>query len=478
MRDSAGGSLAIAGSVVLAGSKVWAQICGLILLALAARYLTLTEFGVFALASAISMGLNQWVGVGAYEYVIRETENDTAPSTAFWLNTLVGVGLALLGLLIARPVSELYKAPDLYLLLVIMAPLTIPAGWRSVGESLLVRRNRLGAAGGASIAVETLAMVAAIWAFLSGYGLWALAVHKAAQFLLAPVFFLTAAQWAPSLRWRNAEARAILRLSGPLTTERVLGFTSSYGVDLVLGLLLNPAAVGVYRIGVRIITAVQFVLFETLKSRAWTRLSKAAQRSTANLAETAEMLIGQAWVLCLPVFVGLALTADLVVAVALGEGWEESAVIVRILCASSIAAIVSILMEPLAAIHRKVSVLVALRIVMIAALIPAVIFTAAAGPSAVAFAQMLVAVGIGAVTIVLQSRLFGLRADPGRPEVLAATAAVAVMAVVVVSVRGLFAGPAGAIELTLCACAGALSYVASLWLIRRLFARSLFTSWI
>lgn len=468
--------------MILAISKVWSQLCGLVILVLAARFLSTTEFGVFALATAVSMTLNQWVGVGSYEYVIREVNDEKAPSTAFWFNTLAALFFTAIGFLVAAPASQIYRAPDLFLLILVMSPLAIPAGWRSVGESLLIRRNQLGSAGVASIIQETLAIFAAVWALLSGYGVWSLAIHKCAQFILSPVIYLALARWAPSFVWRRQDVSAILRLGAPLTLDRALAFFGSYGADLILGLLLSPAAVGVYRIGVRIVTALQFVLYETLRSRAWARLTMAAAQSKAMLAPAGERILGQAWMVFAPVFAGLALTADLLIFLALGPGWEASAGVTRMLCIASLGLPALIVMEPMGAIHKRMTSLLALRIATMAVLLPAILVAATQGPFTVAAVQAGVSIAMAAVAMVMQQRLFSMRWDASLTEFAVAVFGCGVMAAGVAVVRLAF-GPAAidpvmiGIEMAVCAVVGASLYVATLVFVRRLFIRTLFESW-
>jgi len=477
--------------MILAVSKIWSQLCGLIILVLAARFLSATEFGVFALATAISMTLNQWVGVGSYEYVIREVNDEKAPSTAFWFNTLAALFFSSIGLLIAGPASQIYHAPDLALLIIIMAPLAIPAGWRSVGESLLIRRNRLASAGFASIIQETLAIGAAIWGLLSHYGVWALAIYKCAQFLLSPVIYLAFARWLPRFVWRKQDVSAIMRLGAPLTLDRALAFFGSYGADLILGLLMTPAAVGLYRIGVRIVTALQFVLYETLRSRAWARLTTVAAQSRAALAPAAERIMGQAWMIFAPVFAGLALTVDLIVDLTLGDGWEVSATVARMLCIASLGLPTLIVMEPMGAIHKRMTSLLVLRVATMAVLLPAIFVAATHGPVSVAAVQAGVSILMAAAAIILQRRLFGMRWDASLTEFVVAAIGCAFMSATVAGVRMLFDGGVSlpslpgldgstvllVAELGACAISGAVVYAASLVLVRFLFVRTLFASW-
>jgi O-antigen/teichoic acid export membrane protein len=468
--------------MLLAASKVWSQACALIVLVLGARFLSPEDFGVFALATALSMILNQWVGVGAYEYVIREADDAEAPSSAFWLNTLTAIGFSAVGIAIAQPTADLYHAPMLAPLMMVMSPLAIPAGWRSVGESLLIRRARLGAAGWASIVQETLALAVAVAALMSGWGVWSLAAHKVVQFCASPVIYLIAARWLPSFSWKRDRIDGILRIAGPLTLDRLLAFIMTYGADLVIGLLLNPAAVGVYRIGVRVVTALQAVLIETLKSRAWARLSFIAQKSRPQLTATAEKLAGQGWIVCAPAFIGLALTADLIVDLALGPDWMQSAHIVQILSLSALCSVVTVVMEPMCAIHSRVSVLAAVRVGAMVVLIPAVVFAAPQGPEFVAWVQLAVAFALTAVTLTVQQRMFGMRWDASRTEVLAALTGCGVMWAAVAGVRALF-GPVDGLpmvfaELAASIIAGAAAYALTLWGIRRRLAPRLFASWV
>jgi O-antigen/teichoic acid export membrane protein len=462
-------------------SKAWQQICGLVILVLAARFLSLDDFGVFAIAAALSMILNQWVGVGSYEYVIREVNDDAAPSTAFWFNTLTACAFAGVGFLMAGPAGAIYGSDELPLLIMIMAPLAVPAGWRSVAESLLVRRNQLGLVAGASILQETLALAAGAAALLQGWGVWSLAVHKCVQFILSPILYLVAARWLPRPVWRRQDVKAIFQIGAPLSVYRLLLYVVNYAPDLILGALLTPAAAGVYRIGARIVTAVYAMLIDTFRTRAWARLAS-AQQSMSTLPAAAASVIGQAFIVCTPAFLGLALTADLTIEVVLGPKWSAATPIVQILSLAAIAGAVGVALEPLAAIHRRMTTLLMFNVVCTLATLPALILPAPFGPTAVAAALGATNVVLSVITLGFLQRVFSVRWDSSLVEVAAAAAGGIVLALGVFAVRGAIdqyapGSPAWA-ELAVCAFVGAILYAGALMMIRRLFARRLFASWV
>ena len=68
----------MAWGVLLFMARAWTQLTAAVLLLLSARVLTPTEVGIFSLASALTIVLTQWVGVGTYEYIIASGTTRTA----------------------------------------------------------------------------------------------------------------------------------------------------------------------------------------------------------------------------------------------------------------------------------------------------------------------------------------------------------------------------------------------------------------
>ena len=93
-------------SVLLFAARGWSQLAALILMLAAGRYLSITQFGEFTLAAAVALMLNQFMGVGTFEYVIKHNGERDAPHTAFWVNILLGLAYWAGGSLIAEMVSN------------------------------------------------------------------------------------------------------------------------------------------------------------------------------------------------------------------------------------------------------------------------------------------------------------------------------------------------------------------------------------
>ncbi len=92
-------------------SRAWTQLASAILLLTSARVLSPADVGVFSLASALVMVLTQWVGVGTYEYVIRERDDPASVPTALWSNLVVACVFMGVGFALAAVAGPVFHAP-------------------------------------------------------------------------------------------------------------------------------------------------------------------------------------------------------------------------------------------------------------------------------------------------------------------------------------------------------------------------------
>ena len=389
-------------------ARAWTQLASMVLLVVAARLLTHDEVGVFTLGTALTMILTQLVGVGTYEYVIRERLDPDAEHTAFWLNGAVAVALMLVGLAIALPAGLWFRSDVLPGVVLALSPLTIPAGCRSAVEAVMVRDGKLNKLALTTATVEAVSMAAGVTALVQGLGLWSLVVHKWVQTFGAAIGLALVARWTPRQSFSRETMRRIAHFGGGIFGDRVLGFFQTYGADFFLGALISPAAVASYRLGARLVTTCVTIITEPLRQLNWKRLSDAAHegRSVAGATEAA---IGMTFGLMMAPMIGLVVTADLVVTVILGERWASSAVIVQLLALSSLIATPQQLTESALGVTSRTRWLPAVRLAGVVTLFLMLFVFGRGGPEGAAIGQLLAAVVFSLAAIILQGFLIGVR---------------------------------------------------------------------
>jgi O-antigen/teichoic acid export membrane protein len=419
-------------------ARAWSQIAATVLFVFAARLLTHDDVGIFALASAMTMVFTQWVGVGTYEYIIRERQDPDAEHTAFWLNVVAALVLGLIGAGVALGAGTWFKSPSLTPVMLALAPLTLPAGCRSVAEAIMVRNGQLKGLAFSMALVELISLCAGMLALFNGMGLWSLVVHKWFQTAGAALVFWVVAKWLPKARFDGGVARKMGHFGLGIFGDRFLGYFQSYGVDIFLGALLSPSAVALYRVGARLVTAGVTVITEPLRQLNWKLLSDAAHEGRS-VPHTAERSIGIMFGLMAGPMIGLVVTADLAVNLLLGSKWESSTPIVQVLALAALVSTPQLLTESALGVQSKTRWLPAVRAGAVATLFVMLVLLGRHGAGGAAWGQLIAAVVLSVASIAVQWRLIGIRPRGYIADLLVYGAAAGAMALTAIAWRALAA---------------------------------------
>ncbi|MET0251761.1 MAG: oligosaccharide flippase family protein [Novosphingobium sp.] len=416
-------------SMLIVAARGWTQVAAVALLLVAGRYLDVTSFGEFAVASALTVMLSQWVGVGCYERVLSVHGEERAADTGFVINSLSSLVMVVLGLGVAVLASYIYQSATITWMTAIMAPLALFAGWRSAGEATLLGKGRMIRFALATLIVETAALAVGAIALIEGKGVFALVAAKYIQFAIGGPAFLLMVGRLPRLLLDRAEASEIARLWRSLIADRVLGYFQNYSADLVLGALLSPAAAGVYRISLRIVSLVNTVIADPLRSLAWTILARTRRegRSTAAIAES---MIGLVYVLLSGPLIVLALVGGDLAVAALGERWAQTGPVIALLALASLVLVPSLVSEAAFGVTGTVRELPRQRLVIVGVSLVLMVAAARFGVAWTAASQLLASLVSVAVVVRAQRVHVGMRVSGYAPiaasALAAATAAVAI----------------------------------------------------
>lgn len=446
------------GGLVLA-ARIAPQASGLLLLVLGGRHLAPEALGGFVLAFAGIELLRHLVRAGWREAVLLDADGGATP-TVLTLALLSGLAAQPLTLAAALLAPRHAPIPHLGPTLALLGLSLLPLGAAAVWEGLVLRRKAPERAAVPLIAAEAAQSAAAFLLLAAGWDILALATARALRAGVLAAGLAAAAGRLPPLALDLARAGPALRVSRHVTLAALAGLAGTSGADLVVGLVLGPAAVAFYRVAARIAGALAEIVTETTRVLAWSSLAGLPAPGPTRIAA----LIDGTFLLATPLFLGLALTARPLVALVLGPAWADVAPVLALLALTRLLALPATVAAPILASHGRTRTLPRL-----AALVSAVTLAAtlAAGPRgllAVAAAQLAAAALGTAATLALLRPLVPLRRLLPAPATLAALAAFALT----VTAAGI--GPAA---LVLQVAAGALVWATYLRLARPALAAEL-----
>lgn len=437
------------GGLVLA-ARVAPQASGLVLLVLGGRHLAPEALGGFVLAFAGIELLRQLVRAGWREAVLLDADNAATP-TVLTLALLSGLAVQPLTLAAAILAPRITPMPDLGPTLALLGLSLLPLGAAAVWEGIVLRQKAPDRAAIPLIAAEAAQSAAAFLLLSAGWGILALAAARALRAAVLALGLAASAGRPFPLALDLARARPALRVSRHVTLASLAGLAGTSGADLVVGLVLGPAAVAFYRVAARIAGAVAEVVTETTRVLAWSALAGDPAPGPARVAA----LLSRTFLLATPLFLGLTLTARPLVALVLGPAWADAAPVLALLALARLLALCATVAAPILASHGRTRALPRLAALVSTAGLTATLAAGPLGLLAVATAQLAAAALGAAATLALLRPLVPLRGLLPAHRTLAALAAFAL---------AVYAANTGPAPLLLQITAGALTWATYLHL--------------
>ena len=334
LMDDLGGRAARGGMIAISAQPI-RMILQFVTSAILARLLAPSDFGLVAMAAAVTgfVAIFSEMGLGAATMQRTEIDQDTV-SGLFWLNLGLGVALVPIALLIAPLAAAFFK--DQRVLHLIMAlSLTLPmvaAGAQHTG--LLMRSMRWVTTQWTAIAGQVVGSVAGILvAWKTDLGYWSLVVHAWGAAGGTLLFIWLACPWRPTLVKDWSGTRDALGFGLNLTGFTVVNFFHRQLDNIIIGWRSGAAELGYYA---RAYTLMMLPInmfngpFNSAVTPALSRLQHEPERWRRAFLDS----LGLAAFLGAGVAAGLIATAEPLVAILYGPGWERSAVVFRYLAIS------------------------------------------------------------------------------------------------------------------------------------------------
>lgn len=329
--------LSVSRSLVLtAAEKASGLILSITTMAIVSRILTPAQIGVFLVASGIIVLIEAFRDFGVATYLIQARQM-TPPlfRTAVTIMGLMSAGLAAAIWALSAPLARFYGSDELARVIhvALLAFLAAPIGNPLL--ALLRRRmafGRVALIGMAAAATNAVVSVGLAWA---GQGIFSLAWGSVSGAAVAALGAVLASGPLPSFRPSLAEWRVMMPFGAWSSIITLLGMLVESLPRLILGRMLGFEMAGMFARSVALsqlperlfLGAVQPVVLPALADR-WRRGQPVA----------APYLLGTAWIIALqwPMLVIIALLAEPLVHLLLGEQWQPVIALLPVVALSSL----------------------------------------------------------------------------------------------------------------------------------------------
>lgn len=308
---------------------------------LSANLLLPAEFGLVSLSQAIVLAVLALGPASLGEALIQRREICRIHvNSVFWV--LITTGVVLYGALCASAllIADLIHQPDLSALLFV-GGLKIIADLACVVPNAIISRGmefRLIALRTAVATVISGALCIAL--LLMGYGYWALAFGQVAASVATCVASFWVSRWRPDLLFRRSAIRELFRYGAFAFGTRLV---QTLGADqLIIGVFLNPAALGVYNLARRVFLMLNDLVAGGLSAVTHVLLSS-MQHDPAKARDAFLTATFGCSLVSFPVFIGLAAVSHDAVPLILGQHWHEAIWPIRLICLQGLLAGIGII---------------------------------------------------------------------------------------------------------------------------------------
>jgi O-antigen/teichoic acid export membrane protein len=296
-----------------------------------ARLLGPADYGLVGMVTAVTGVLSLFRDFGLSAAAVqRPVLSDEEASTLFWINVLIGAGLALLGVAMAPAVAIFYHDSRLVAVTVVMAAgfLFNSAGIQHGAH--LQREMRFTALAIIYAAGAVVSAAIGISAALAGFGYWALVAVNVTNPLVITVGCWMNARWIPRLPRKLVGVHSMIRFGGTLTLNGLVAYVAYNLEKILLGRFWGAAALGIYGRAYNLINIPTSNLNSAAGEVTFSALSR-LQAEPARLRSYFLKAYSLVLALTLPVTVIFALFSRDVILLVLGPKWSAAAPILRLL---------------------------------------------------------------------------------------------------------------------------------------------------
>ena len=300
-----------------------------------ARLLTPADFGLVGIVAAFIAVSETFVDCGFSLALMRKLDRtDEDASTVFWFSLGVAAACYLVLFAAAPAIAAFFGMPELATITRVVAAGLVFGAMASVPQALLRANLRFAAQSAvlfASVAVSALVGVALAW---RGLGAWALVWQGLVWHAVNLALLAAVTRWRPRIAFSRASFRSFFSFGWRHLCSSVVNTVCCQVYTFVTGRFFGAAATGAFsRAAAWAVVGPQFV-HETMINVNYPLLAERQDRPR-ELLRAYERLSALSLLLLVPALALLAVFAEPVVRVVLGEQWLVCVPYLRILAAGA-----------------------------------------------------------------------------------------------------------------------------------------------
>lgn len=301
-----------------------------------ARLLTPTDYGTVGLLSIFFGVAAVFIGAGFPSALIQRQEiSNVDLSSVFFFNICIALLFSLLLCAAASWIASFYNMPVLTPLTRLMAVSLFIGAFGSIQSILLIKSLNFRRQCIISLATVVVSGSIAVVLAWRNYGVWSLAISTVAGTCVTTILLWLLSPWRPRFVFSVTAVRSLFKFGGFLLISGLLDTMYTRLNTLVIGKFYSPQDLGYYSRadGTQQLPA---GLLANIISRVAFPIFSAAQNDKQLLRAGLLKAITMVMMLNIPIMLGTAVTARLLVLVLFGEKWLPCVQYLQILCLGGI----------------------------------------------------------------------------------------------------------------------------------------------
>lgn len=334
----------VRGAALIAVSRSTSLILRFGSTAILARILTQEDYGLVAMTAVISGFFWIFMDMGLAAATIQRDEiSHPQISTLFWINVALGCLIAGVVAGMAPGIAAFYGEPRLVGIAWALSASFVLGGLSVQHQALLRRQMMFKHLAVNDIAAAAIGVIVGIFMAVAGFGYWSLVgiTLTTAAAKLAGLWL--ALRWVPGLPRRGTGVMPMLKFGGDILGFGIVNYFARQADTVLIGRFFGPMPLANYQKAYSLLLLPIGQINTPLSSVAVPALS----RSRADPERLGRYFLGVVQIvssLTIPAVAGIAIFADEVVLIWLGEKWIASADLFRLL---AIAAAIGGISSPL-----------------------------------------------------------------------------------------------------------------------------------
>lgn len=297
-----------------------------------ARLLTPNDFGMLAII-VVFVNIGTVIAQSGFNTaLIQASDADELDcSTAFWLSFAAACFLYLIVFVSAPFIAEFYDNPNLISPLRVLALMMPLNAFNSIQIAIVTRNMEMEKTFISTLLSVVVSCVVGIAAAVLGLGVWALVIQQLSYVFVSCVVLIVCLKWIPKARFSIARAKSLFGFGWKILVSGLLntGYQSLY--NLVIGKQFSEQELGLVSQGERYPSAITSVLDGAIQPVMLSAIAK-VQDDVSAVKEMVRRAMKTSSFLVVPVMVCLALVAEPLTCILLGEKWLEAVPFIQMFC--------------------------------------------------------------------------------------------------------------------------------------------------